>query len=272
MTSVDNMENANMSILDEIKSRLITEQVIQKFWSKVEKPSDLSKCWIWKGSQSGGAGMFFIGEDRLTGKIINVQAHRFAYDLENPGIPGSIQIRRNCNNKLCVNPSHCRLHTDLESLFWTKVAKSKAEDGCWFWTGQVMISGYGDFKTNKKSFLAHRYAYEITYGKIPSRKVLVCHKCDNKLCVRPDHLFLGSHKNNSQDMVAKGRSTKGRKGHSGKSGESNSQSKLTAKDIEIIRWRLEQGETQQSLANEYGVTQTNISAIKRGKSWSDTTQ
>lgn len=82
--------------------------------------------------------------------------------------------------------------------FWSYVDKSG--DGCWPWTAGYSGPGYGVFHSKG----THRVAYELAYGEIPVGK-LICHKCDNPACCRPDHLFVGTHKDNSQDMTKKGR-------------------------------------------------------------------
>jgi transposase-like protein len=89
--------------------------------------------------------------------------------------------------------------------FWKRVNRS---EGCWNWTGPINGAGYGSLKIGKKpTYLAHRYCWLITYGPIPPR-ICVMHICDNKLCVRPDHLMLGTHQDNTMDMIRKGRNRK----------------------------------------------------------------
>jgi hypothetical protein len=81
--------------------------------------------------------------------------------------------------------------------FWPKVRKDR---GCWVWTGATTTTGYGRLSGQP----AHRLSWEIHHGPIPAG-LFVCHRCDNPGCVRPDHLFLGTHEANMADMVAKGR-------------------------------------------------------------------
>lgn len=88
----------------------------------------------------------------------------------------------------------------VEQLY-SRVTKNK--NGCWEFTG-ALRSGYGAIKYNSKVCGTHRVSYELNYGLIPNN-MLVCHKCDNRKCINPDHLFLGTHKDNMQDCLSKGR-------------------------------------------------------------------
>lgn len=91
----------------------------------------------------------------------------------------------------------------------------KKANGCWEWRGRVAGNGYASFSYAKKIEYAHRMSYRFYKGEIPCG-LLVCHTCDNRRCVNPDHLFLGTYKDNFADMRQKGRSLKGDKSHKAK--------------------------------------------------------
>lgn len=95
-----------------------------------------------------------------------------------------------------------------EQRFWKKVEKT---DHCWLWVGAISDTGYGNFSWDMRPILramgAHRASWLIHFGEIPGR-LCVLHACDNRRCVRPDHLWLGTHLDNYADMRAKGRERK----------------------------------------------------------------
>jgi len=131
---------------------------------------------------------------------------------------------------------------EFEKNFWSKVNKT---DTCWLWTGSKAV-GYGFTYFNKKRFYTHRFSWESKYGKI-QKGLFICHKCDNPSCVNPDHLFLGTQKDNLMDMVSKNR---------------GGRQKLTVKQVKEIRKRYDKGNvTQTFLGRLFGVRQTTISML-----------
>lgn len=145
----------------------------------------------------------------------------------------------------------------LEKRFWEKVKKTNT---CWLWLGFKDTNGYGKVMVREKggAKLAHRISYELRYGEL-ERKRLVCHKCDNPSCVNPKHLFIGTHKDNSQDMVSKNRDC---------SGERASYAKLNWDKVNEIRARyLKDNISQRELAKLFNVSQPQINAIVNVRSW-----
>lgn len=127
--------------------------------------------------------------------------------------------------------------------------------GCLLWLGAVHCNGYGQYTHKRRSYLAHRLAWQEANGRPVPAGMLVCHKCDVRLCVNPDHLFLGTHAENIADMVAKGRQGRGSR---------HSQAKLTVSQVLAIR---ADGRSQRAIAMDYGVTQTQIGMIQRRRHW-----
>jgi hypothetical protein len=93
------------------------------------------------------------------------------------------------------------LDSIVDQLFWSKVRQG---EGCWEWQGHLNTAGYGYFILKRKTYPAHRFSVELANGEI-TNGLHVCHKCGNPRCVRPDHLFLGTHADNMRDMRQKGR-------------------------------------------------------------------
>ena len=134
------------------------------------------------------------------------------------------------------------------------------KSGCIYWTGTIESTGYGSVRFQGKRLKAHRAAWIACYGDIPNG-ILVLHKCDNKCCINPEHLWLGSQKDNMRDMIQKGRKVV-------HSGEDHWGAKLTEDDVRYIRDQVSNGAKKQSqLADEFGMRLQSINDIVRGKIW-----
>ena len=198
-------------------------------------PGMATACWVWiAGKNSDGYGNF-----QYSGKC--GRAHRFSYELHIGPIPEGMEVRHGCHVPACVNPAHFQLgtHADnmrdmamsgrrkeiryrerkeakvikpktVEERFWEKVDKNgpimpHMDTPCWIWMASAHALGYGRFwPYGKKSVLAHRFSYEITFGSIPGG-LDILHECDVPACVNPAHIRPGTHTENMRDMEAKGR-------------------------------------------------------------------
>ena len=129
--------------------------------------------------------------------------------------------------------------------FWSKVAITSDTDKCWLWMNQTNNQGYGKFRSGKRMVSAHRFSFELNFGEIPEG-LMVCHSCDNRRCVNPNHLFLGSHAENMAD-----RDTKQRNKPS--FGLKNGKAKLTDEDVAEIRKLYAAGITPTILAKRFGI-------------------
>lgn len=137
--------------------------------------------------------------------------------------------------------------------------------GCWNWMKGKFNTGYGMFWLNGKTVSAHRASWQINFGYIPDG-LFVLHKCDNKRCVNPNHLFLGTAKDNTDDMISKGREVRTKPPiHIG---TDNPNSKLTESDVMSIRQEYSVTTcSQRDLARKYSVSQPLIGQIIRKEIW-----
>jgi hypothetical protein len=165
--------------------------------------------------------------------------------------------------------SEVSMRDESIARFWAKVDRS---GDCWTWKGATW-QGYGRLGINGRSMKAHRVSWEIANGPIPTG-VEVCHRCDNPSCVRPDHLFLGTHAENIADMVSKGRVATGARSSARlhperrPRGEFHPFHRLTAADVLAIRTRYAWGGiTQAALASEYGVSEEHVRQIILRRKW-----
>ena len=146
--------------------------------------------------------------------------------------------------------------------FWAKVEKS---DGCWTWTGAMRPNGYGQFMFDGYPWKAHRMAWTLTNGKIPAGKV-IAHACDNRRCVRPDHLRAWTQAENLQDMHRKGRYKPDPSWWKPRRGETHPSTHLTQSDVDYIRANYKRYQ-HPGLHHKFGVSKVAIHCIVNNKTW-----
>lgn len=144
---------------------------------------------------------------------------------------------------------------DWKIRFWEHVTKS--DEGCWEWSG-IILDGYGYLGVDRHLRRANRLSWKLHFGDIPDH-LCVLHSCDNRRCVNPAHLFLGTPADNAADMVRKGRSMKGTRNH---------KAKLTPEKVGQLRADWATGKyLQRELGAKYGITQAQAGNIIRQISW-----
>lgn len=252
----------------------LTERQIAAFWAKVAKTDS---CWLWTGCKDGGGyGMQTIG------RKVSSRAHRISWVIHGNDIPSGHVVYQTCHNHACVRPDHLAMDTKgghiahrnrtedrvrppLEDLFWSKVNKDgpvhPVHGTCWVWTAALRDHGYGGSWNGTRADKAHRVSWRLTNGEIPDG-LNVLHKCDNRLCVRPEHLFLGTHRDNARDKEAKGRGNH-------PIGSEVWKAKLVEDQVLEIRQLLDTGEyLQREIAEMFGMSKPMISAINTRRNWS----
>lgn len=162
---------------------------------------------------------------------------------------------RLCKAAGCEKPAAKARHYCSDACrFWSRVDRSRGPDACWIWRGHVnAVSGYGHASS---TLTAHRWAWSLTYGD--PGELCVLHRCDNRPCCNPRHLFLGTKGHNWRDSVTKGRQTVI------VSGEGNSKGKLTAADVMAIR---RSPARTRDLVREYPVNAGTIHDIRSRRTW-----
>lgn len=150
------------------------------------------------------------------------------------------------------------MDADIRERFFSKVRKTPE---CWVWTAGRYPNGYGAFSLNGRKLHAHRALWILLNGD-PGANLLVCHTCDNRQCVNPRHLFLGTNKDNLHDMWSKGRGYR----HTAVKGSANYNAKLTEDQILRIR-EMEGSHSPRQIGLAFGVSRSAIQFILNGHTW-----
>lgn len=178
-----------------------------------------------------------------------------------------------------MTPDLARLTQEERARFWAK-AEPEPNTGCWIWLGAINERGYGSFWFDGRTWRAPRLALELASGQPIATGRQACHRCDFPRCINPDHLFPGTKSENQQDAVHKGRHWAQRNSleasrkmaefnhKNPRRGGRSTSAKLTLAQVQEIRERYKRGGiSQDRLAAEYGVSQSQVSFIILGQRW-----
>lgn len=216
-------------------------------------------CHLWLGATSpSGAGCL---SSKVNGRTVNFKAHRYSHWIHYGRMPDDMFCVHACGVTTCVNPRHLYLSPRKKGEAQARLmrlinhAPGQGPRGdCWEFQGyRTKPMGYGNFSDDAgRTTPAHRYMFEIVHGPLPPG-AMVLHKCDNGACCNPEHLYAGDHAQNMKDRSARGRTFLGRK-----------HSKLTDDQALSIK---SDPRLHREIAEEFGVSPTTVSFIKRGKRW-----
>lgn len=232
---------------------ITNEQVLDKINKKLFMSGD---CWVWLGSVNkiGRPQITFDRRNKEEGKMLTFFPHEILYEQKY----GELEVRyldNTCGNLRCVNPDHQSPRT-LERRLLSEIYID--DNQCWNWKGTFAPSGYGTITVEGKTKMVHRVSYEFHSGETIPTGMMVCHKCDNRGCINPSHLYIGTHNDNMRDMsdsdILKG--------------EKNPKSILTQGQVmEIKQLIRERKVVYRKIAERYGVSRQAIKDIASGRTW-----
>lgn len=230
-------------------TEVISDEIADKLWRRVDRTGD---CWPW----TGPVNRWGHGDINAGGRTIKTR--RLAYRLQNGAFPAG-KVHVSCGNVRCVRGEHLIVEApppvDYVDRLWRLIDK-RAPDECWEWQGAVKETGYGAFRVRPRTVRPHRFLYEHLHGAQPP-DIDICHRCDNRLCCNPAHLFAGTRLDNMLDCARKGRIGNRR---------------TTDEDEAIIRAEPAYRGCVAKLAQRFGVSLTTIIRIRRraGRNYAQT--
>lgn len=181
--------------------------------------------------------------------------------------PYEIRDGRKTCSKACGYKSRATNPYDL----WKQVDTSGGPESCWEWQGRTNF-GYGIVMIHGRNIRVHRLSYELVNGPIPDG-LMVRHKCDNRRCVNPDHLEVGTHQDNMDDMMERGRKPMGELHHTVARpetvvrGERNGRAKLTDDAVRSIHRMVRDGMTISAIARHFNVSRSLVRKVRDGEVW-----
>lgn len=174
------------------------------------------------------------------------------------GLVQNFSTKKYCGHEC----AHAAQRKNMDECFWAKVDKQGA-GGCWNWTASLKPKGYGQFYWRGKMHRAHRLAWTLAGRALPAKGLELAHRCDNRICVNPEHLFVATHAENMADCKAKGRQS---------CGERSKRNKLTEAQVIEIRAnppKLGRGLREiDEYAAKYGVSKGTIYCSLTRRTWS----
>jgi len=168
----------------------------ERFWSKVDRSQHApGGCWLWKAN----GGMLFNAGGNKT-----VKAIRFVLELQGIVYSKRTYTYQRCGNSRCLQPAHLYAEVD-DDRFWSQVERSQyTPGGCWEWIGCRWKQGYGQFWLNNKLEKAHRVSFQLAGGVFTKEKPFGLHRCGNRPCINPAHIYAGDQKQNIADAIRDG--------------------------------------------------------------------
>lgn len=231
----------------------LPERFVNEVLSYVGVGED-DECWEW--TRNGKP--FIQKEEKINGQrvIYSIYVQKMILERKLGRESTSRTVNLSCGNYKCCNPNHI-FENDMVSRFMRFVDKD-GTSGCWIWTGAIFQrNGYGCFTINSQPLGAHRVSYDLFSGGVPEG-LMVLHKCNNKRCVNPEHLYAGTHEDNMNDLrnanIAKG--------------EKNANSILKEEQVlEIRKLAKSRLVTYQKIAEMFGVKRQTVKDIALGRTW-----
>lgn len=148
---------------------------------------------------------------------------------------------------------------EAERRFWSNIDRRGPQE-CWPWLAGTTC-GYGQIRFRKEKLGAHVLSYRLAHGPVPSGR-MVLHRCGNRICCNPNHLYAGTYAQNTNDAVRHGTHKCGFG-----LGDQHNSARLRAVHIPLIREAIQRGESQRAIGRKFGVTQQTIGAVARGYTW-----